>query len=214
MRFRSATGEADQSTRESPPDATESASSTSPLRTFLFVAAGTAAVAYVLSRLRSSGDGEGVDAPLETVRDRTAAAVPDAVEERVAAAVPTESQPIPIGGRESEEDDAGGERDVSSPVGEFGGVGSGEDSADTDAGGDAEPVDESDVNADLADEPSPTKVSSGTSEEIQDKPAEPGEMAVDEDVEDLVDDVDGEEADADESDTDESATDESDVDEE
>ncbi|ADB63861.1 hypothetical protein Htur_5230 (plasmid) [Haloterrigena turkmenica DSM 5511] len=197
MRFRSAAGEADQSTRESPPDATESASSTSPLRTFLFVAAGTAAVAYVLSRLRSSGDGEGVDASLETVRDRTAAAVPDAVEERVAAAVPTESQPIPIGGRESEEDDAGG---------------------------DAEPIDESDVNADLADEPSPTKVSSGTSEEIQDKPAEPGEMAVDEDVEELVDDVDGEEADADESetdesdadesDTDESATDESDVDEE
>ncbi|NUB93900.1 hypothetical protein HT576_23280 [Haloterrigena sp. SYSU A121-1] len=196
MRFRSAAGETDQSTRKSTPDATESAPSESPVRTFLLVAVGTAAVAYVLSRLRSSGDGGGVDAPLESVRERTAATVPDAVEERVAAAVPTESQPIPIGGRGSDEGE-GSE-----------GADSGAESADI---GDAAPIDESDVNADLADEPSPTKVSSGTSEEIQDKPAEPGEMAVDEDVEELVDDVDGEEADADESETEASGTDESEM---
>ncbi|ELZ16129.1 hypothetical protein C477_16585 [Haloterrigena salina JCM 13891] len=196
MRFRSAAGETDPSTRESPPDATDSSSSESPVRTFLFVAAGAAAVAYAVSRLRSSGDDGGVDASLETVRDRTAATVPDAVEERVAAAVPTESQPIPIGVRGS--DDGEGSE----------GADSGAEFADT---GDAAPIDESDVNADLADEPSPTKVSSGTSEEIQDKPAEPGEMAVDEDVEELVDDVDGEEADAEESETEESGTDESEL---
>ncbi|QRV17588.1 hypothetical protein JMJ58_21645 (plasmid) [Haloterrigena salifodinae] len=213
MRFRSAAGETDPSTRESPPDATGPSSSESPVRTFLFVAAGTAAVAYAVSRLRSSGDDGGIDASLETVRDRTVATVPDAVEERVAAAVPTESQPIPIGGRGSDE------REGSSAAEDTQDVGSGAESADT---GDAAPIDESDVNADLADEPSPTKVSSGTSEEIQDEPAEPGEMAVDEDVEELVDDVDGDGADGDESETEESdadksemsATDESDADEE
>ncbi|WP_339106346.1 hypothetical protein [Haloterrigena salinisoli] len=203
MRFRSAAGEADQSTRESPADATEPASSRSPVRTFLLVAGGAAAGAYVLSRLRSSGDGEGADASLETVRDRTAATVPDELEERLAAAVPTESQSIPIGGGESEPSGAGDESDASSSAAESERAGS-DAGTDSDDVGDAESIDEEDVNADLADEPSPTKVSSGTSEEIQDKPAEPGEMAVDEDVEDLVDDVDVDE----ESEADESAGDE------
>ncbi|UHQ95315.1 hypothetical protein [Haloterrigena alkaliphila] len=190
------------STREPPADATDTARNPTPTQTFLLVALASAALAYVVSRLRSSSDTDSdsdtdVDAAIETVRDRTVAALPSAVGDRVAEAVPAESQSIPIGGRESTESEAETGTDSESD--------GSRSAADAETGGAApdagDPIDDEEMNADLADEPSPTKVSSGSSEEIQDKPAEPGEMAVDEGVEDLVDeslDDAGDESDVDE----------------
>ena len=210
MRLRSSVGETDPSTRESLPDAVAtgpsgSSSSASPARTLLLVAAGTAAAAYAVSRLRSSSDADAdVDASLATVRDRTAAAVPDDVGDRVTDAVPVEPQSIPIGGQESAERgaDTGGESDAADAAR---GPDSGDadsDDAETDDVDAGEPIDDEELNADVADDPSSTKISSGSSDEIQEKPAEPGEMAVEEDVEELVDE------------TDEESGDDSDVDEE
>lgn len=205
MRLRSPVDETDPSTHESPPDATGSAAGSTPVRTFLLVAGGTAAAAYALSRLRSSdGEPRSDDAPLETVRNRTAAAVPDEVADRVADAVPAEPQSIPIGGRESAERgaDTGGESDAEDAARGPGSADSETPDGDTDADA-GEPIDDGEMNADLADEPSSTKISSGSSEEIRDKPAEPGEMAVEDDVEELVDEADEEAGDRSDVDEDE-----------
>ncbi|ELY48870.1 hypothetical protein [Natronolimnohabitans innermongolicus] len=154
----------------------------------LLVALGTAAVAHLVTKYLESTD---ADDPLETARTRTAAAVPEPIRERAAGAVPTEARRIPIGEPDSPDAASESSSDVDA------------DSSDVSDADADDPIDDAEANADLADDPGETRVVSGSSEEIQDRPAEPGEMAVDEDVEEAVgeDDLETTAADADETDT-------------
>ncbi|ELY39160.1 hypothetical protein [Natronorubrum tibetense] len=193
MRVRSAVDTTTSSSRDPPPDATTTDSS-SQLRTLVLVAAGTVVAAYVIDRLLGLGD-DGGDTSLETIRKRTVEAVPSAVSDRVPETVPTESQPIPIGdvGSDEEETDKTDETDETEietdPYA----------SSDGSMSGAGEPVDDAATNVDLADDPSSAKITSGSSDEIQEKPAEPGELSVEEDVEDVIDEDGGSDVDVDES---------------
>ncbi|WP_436346948.1 hypothetical protein [Natronorubrum sp. FCH18a] len=195
MRVRSAVDRDTSPSQDRSPDATNTDSSRA-LRTLVLVALGAAGVAYVVSRVVGSSDDEG-ELSLEKIRERTVDAVPSAVSDRVPDAVPTEPQAIPIGDVGSDED----ETDTTDET---------ETEADTDASSDdsasgaGEPVDDAETNVDLADDPSSAKITSGSSDEIQEKPAEPGELSVEDDVEDMIDEDDvGSDIDADESSVDE-----------
>lgn len=192
MPVRSAVDRETSSPQDRLPDATATDSSRA-LRTLVLVAAGAVVVAYALDRVLGSSD-EGGDAPLETIRERTVEAAPSAVSDRVPDAVPTESQPIPIGGVGSDEEETD-ERDETDET---------EIETDPDASsgasasGAGEPADDAEMNVELADDPSSSKITSGSSDEIQEKPAEPGELSVEEDVEDAIDEDVGSDVDADE----------------
>lgn len=190
MRVRSAVDTTTSSSRDPSPDAATTDSSRA-LRTIVLVAAGTVVVAYALGRVLGSSDDRG-DAPLETIRKRTVEAVPSPVSDRVPDAVPTEPQAIPIGdvGSDEEETDETDETETETDT---------DASSDGSASGTGEPVDDAETNADLTDDPSSTKITSGSSDEIQEKPAEPGELSVEEDVEDVIDEDEGTDVDADES---------------
>ena len=181
MPVRSAVDRETSSPQDRLPDATATDSSRA-LRTLVLVAAGAVVVAYAVDRVLGSSD-EGGDAPLETIRERTVEAAPSAVSDRVPDAVPTESQPIPIGGVGSDEEETD-ERDETDET---------EIETDPDASsgasasGAGEPADDAEMNVELADDPSSAKITSGSSDEIQEKPAEPGELSVEEEVEDVID---------------------------
>ena len=181
MPVRSAVDRETSSPQDRLPDATATDSSRA-LRTLVLVAAGAVVVAYAVDRVLGSSD-EGGDAPLETIRERTVEAAPSAVSDRVPDAVPTESQPIPIGGVGSDEEETD-ERDETDET---------EIETDPDASsgasasGAGEPADDAEMNVELADDPSSSKITSGSSDEIQEKPAEPGELSVEEEVEDVID---------------------------
>ncbi len=187
MPVRSAVDRETSSPQDRLPDATATDSSRA-LRTLVLVAAGAVVVAYALDRVLGSSD-EGGDAPLETIRERTVEAAPSAVSDRVPDAVPTESQPIPIGGvgSDEEETDERDERDERDETDETEIETDPDASSGASASGAGEPADDAEMNVELADDPSSAKITSGSSDEIQEKPAEPGELSVEEEVEDVID---------------------------
>ncbi|SDK94096.1 hypothetical protein [Natronorubrum texcoconense] len=208
MRVRSAVDTDTSSPQDRSPNVTNTDSSRA-LRTLVLVAAGTVVVAYALDRVLGSSDED--EPSLEAIREQAVDAVPSAVSDRVPDAVPTEPQAIPIGDVGSDESEA----DTTDEANTTNETGTDTDtSSDASASGAGEPVDDAETNVDLADDPSSTKITSGSSDEIQEKPAEPGELSVDEDVEDVIDeddvgtDVDADGRSADGADGDSSADDE------
>ncbi|QCS41597.1 hypothetical protein [Natrinema versiforme] len=123
---------------------------------------------------------------IETIRNRTAATVPDDITE------------ISIDGPRSEESetdlDVDGSADASEGESEDADVTGLDESGDDeigDSGADeasADVLEETETNADYTDERSDEEIAERAEPGVQDEPAEPGEMAVDEDVAaDLVD---------------------------
>ncbi|WP_440772708.1 hypothetical protein [Natronorubrum sp. DTA28] len=193
MRVGSAVDTDTSSPQDRSPNVTNTDSSRA-LRTLVLVAAGTVVVAYVLDRVLGSSDED--DPSLEAIRERAVDAVPSAVSDRVSDAVPTEPQAIPIGDVGSNEGGADPTDEANTSTGTGTDTDTSSDASASDAG---EPVDDAETNVDLADDPSSTKITSGSSDEVQEKPAEPGELSVDEDVEDVIDEDDvGSDVDADE----------------
>ncbi|RQG99021.1 hypothetical protein [Natrarchaeobius oligotrophus] len=178
MRLRSSGGSGSTPTRDPPPDAPETSARSWLVRALLVVALASA-VAYALSRYARGLD---VDEPLEAIRDRTTSILPSAVEEHVSTAAPTEPETIPIGGDESDDDGL-------SVGAQDGGDGVGTDGTRTR---------DEETNVDLANDRSAAEIGERTTDDIQEEPAEPGELTVDEDVEDLLDEASDESDDEDE----------------
>ncbi|WP_245758014.1 hypothetical protein [Natronobacterium haloterrestre] len=133
----------------------------SGLRRLLLLAAGSVAVAYLVSRYVSDRAVPSVD----EVRDRAPSA--EELREQTADAVSDEFRPIPIGDRGENEGRAQ------------------EKTEDTDG---TDPIDDVETSIDVTDgERSPEEIAERADEEVP----EPGEMAVDEEVaEELIDDED------------------------
>ena len=180
MPIRSSVGELSSSTRdpEPEPEVATASSTAKDVLTLALIAVGTAAVAYAVERYAES-DERDVETAVETIRNRTTAAVPTAVEERVPDAVPVEGQSIPIVDELADELAA-----------DEGDAGEGEPEADTDADPSSDEAGlDAETNVDLADERSPEEIAERATDEIQTDPAEPGEMTVDDEVENVIDDV-------------------------
>lgn len=150
---------------------TDDRSSGGRLGRYLLVAVGALVVAYVVTRVLGSSD----DA-VDEIRDRATDAVPD---EPPHAATETldradDIATIPIGESESDEPEPDAE-------------------SATDTDDDAvDVIDDAETNAEYTDdERSDDEITERVESNVQEEPAEPGEMAVDEDVaEELVDEVD------------------------
>ncbi|MEY7849646.1 hypothetical protein AB7C87_10675 [Natrarchaeobius sp. A-rgal3] len=161
MRFRSNPRGGPSADGERQAEMEESGSGKSHLGRLLALAVGLVAVAYLVSRYL---DREGDDT-VEGARDRAPSL--EVVRDRASDAVAGEFQQIPIG--DSDERDA--------PEDETDEVAAGETSDD-------ELVDDAETNVDVtAEERSPEEIEERASEER----AEPGEMAIDDDVADVVD---------------------------
>ncbi|WP_222917448.1 hypothetical protein [Natrinema sp. SYSU A 869] len=154
----------------------------------LLTAAGLLAFTYAALRVLGSRD----DVPVQSVdevRDNLDDAVPDDIQSRAVDAVPGDRSidtirnraggtvpdditQISIDGPRSDESER--EPDIESPT-------------ETDEP-DGDVIDETETNADYTDERSDEEIAERAEPDVQGEPAEPGEMAVDEDVaEDLVD---------------------------
>lgn len=148
---------------------TDDASSGGRLGRYLLIAVGALVVAYVVTRvLGSSGDA------VDEIRERATDAVPD---EPPHAATETldradDIATIPIGDSESDEPEPDAESDTD------------DDGVDV--------IDDAETNAEYTDdERSDDEITERVESNVQEEPAEPGEMTVDEDVaEELVDEVD------------------------
>lgn len=173
---------------EPPPGEADTGSDTSAVRTLFLVALATVVVAYAVSRIRASDGDDGTD-PLETIRRRTETDVPAAIDDRLSE-VDIEIGSIgrdDLSGRDIgsgtegvSSSDADGPRERTEPM---------LDDATDGTGDTTDAIDDSETTVGLADGRSPAEISERTTDEIQDEPAEPGEMTVDDDVEDLVDDA-------------------------
>lgn len=202
MRLR--TPESDRARSASETEPTADASSGKRLAKHLLSAAGILAFTYVVLRVFGPRD----DVPVQSVdevRARAAEAAPDGVRERAENAVPDEirsraadAAPGTLAQPVAEIRDRAGEAvpdDAAEiPIGEPGDDESETDAeGDTEASGDAEEsggdaIDETATNAEYTDERSDEEIAERAESNVQDEPAEPGEMTVDEDVaDDLVD---------------------------
>lgn len=190
-------------------ESTADASPTGGLVRHLLTAVGIIALAYAVARL---GSRESIPA-VDEVRGRAAETVPDEVRSRAVDAVPEDrietirkrtGQTVPdditeisIEGPGSEESESEPDLESSTETIEGGDEsdvtglderdGDELDGSGTDQGGDA--IDETETNADFSDDRSDEEIAERAESDVQDEPAEPGEMTVDEDVaEDLTTD--------------------------
>ncbi len=138
---------------------------------YLLIAVGVFLVAYIVARVRGSSD----DA-IDEMRDRATDAVPDDPTQAATETLDRADEVATIPIRESESDDP--EPDAESPP-----------ETDDD---DDDVIDDAETNAEYTDgERSADEIAERAESDVQEEPAEPGEMAVDEDVaEELVDEVD------------------------
>lgn len=137
-----------------------------------------------------AADAVPVERPIATIRDRTGVTVPDDITEiTIDGPRSEESETEP--GIESATGASGSESDVTGLAGDEGDA-IGER---TNESGDA--LDETETNAEYADDRSDEEIAERAAADVSDEPAEPGEMAVDEDVaDDLVGDETDTEADS------------------
>lgn len=214
MRLR--TPESDRARSASETEPTADASSGKRLAKHLLSAAGVLAFTYVVLRVFGPRDdvpvqsvdevrARAAEAAPDGVRERAEDALPDGVRERAENAVPDEirsraadAAPGTLAQPVAEIRDRAGEAvpdDAAEiPIGEPGDDESETDAeGDTEASGDAEEssgdaIDETATNAEYTDERSDEEIAERAESNVQDEPAEPGEMTVDEDVaDDLVD---------------------------
>ncbi|MFD1563625.1 hypothetical protein ACFR99_08700 [Haloarchaeobius amylolyticus] len=125
------------------------------------------------------------DRSIDTIRNRVGATVPDDITETTIDGPRSEASEFDPGVEPSSETDEGGGDDVTG-LDESSEAGTDEPERDETSG---DMLDETATNADYADDRSDEEIAERTESDVQDEPAEPGEMAVGEDVaEDLVDD--------------------------
>ncbi|TYT63506.1 hypothetical protein [Natrialba swarupiae] len=161
MRSRFTAGAGPPTDDERQGETTEPGSRDTSLRRLVALAVGLVAVGYLVVRYLDRAD----DTAVENARDLAPSL--EAVRDRTSNAVPGEFQQIPIG--ESDEPDASDED---------------ADELSADETSAADVIDDAETNVDVTDEQrSPEEIE----ERAREERAEPGEMAIDDDVADVID---------------------------